>query len=189
MLNKWNYLAFQLADEAFIDQGRQLIFNADMSLKESVEIAKMPERCMRPTIVKIRRNGEHQLVFVGGFENRNCLLYQPRVNTEEPDKWSFISKIPEGHNITTTVSCNYDDKAIFTFMTDAQLNFKSSVMDLSKLDPKDNAADNTQEMYFALKVLQTAHKLDRFHFKCAVAFPAKKQICVMCRGRIDGMRE
>lgn len=44
-------------------------------------------------------------------------------------------------------------------------------------------------MYFALKVLQTAHKLDRFHFKCAVAFPAKKQICVMCRGRIDGMRE
>jgi hypothetical protein len=75
MLNKWNYLAFQLADEAFIDQGRQLVFNQDMTLKESVEIAKMPERCMRPTIVKIRRNNEHQLVFVGGFENRNCLLY------------------------------------------------------------------------------------------------------------------
>lgn len=188
MLNKWNYLAFQLADEAFISEGRLLTFNADMSFKESVEIAKMPERCMRPTIVKVRRNGEHQLVFVGGFENRNCLLYQPKTS-EAADKWSFVAKIPEGHNITTTVSCNYNDEAIFTFMTDAQLNFKSAVMDLSKLDPKATAEENTQEMYFAYKKLQTDHKLDRFHFKCAVAFPAKKQICVMCRGRIEGMRE
>lgn len=144
---------------------------------------------MRPTIVKIRRDNLTQLVFVGGFEDRNCLLYTPAATAGAQDKWSYIHKIPEGHNITTTVACNYGDEAIFTFMTDAQLNFKSAVMDLSKLDPQSDKEKNTSEMYFAYKKLQTEHKLDRFHFKCATAFPAKKQICVMCRGRIEGMRE
>ena len=44
-------------------------------------------------------------------------------------------------------------------------------------------------MYFALKMLQSTHKLDRFHFKCAVGLPHRQQIVVNCRGRIDGMRE
>ena len=189
MLNKWNYLAFQLADEAFIEQGHQVQFHPDMSFKQSTPIAKMPERCMRPTIVKMRHGGENKLVFVGGFENRNCLLYTPKNEQGAGDSWRYIHKIPEGHNITTTVSCNYNDEAIFTFMTDAQLNFKSACMDLSKLDPQEKSEDNKEEMYFAYKEYQTNHKLDRFHFKCAVAFPTKKQIVVMCRGRIDGMRE
>jgi hypothetical protein len=68
MLDKFNYYAFQLTDEAFIEQGYQLKFDNGYKFKESFEIAKMPERCMRPTIVPIKRDGEKQLVFIGGFE-------------------------------------------------------------------------------------------------------------------------
>ena len=68
MLDKFNYYAFQLTDEAFIEQGYQLKFDNGYKFKESVEIAKMPERCMRPTIVPIKKDGEKQLVFIGGFE-------------------------------------------------------------------------------------------------------------------------
>jgi hypothetical protein len=59
-------------------------------------------------------------------------------------------------------------------MTDAALNFKSAVMDLDHLNPIQSTLDNTQEMYYALKVLQSEHKIDRFHLKCAVAFPEKE---------------
>ena len=69
---------------------------------------------MRPTIVPVKKDGEKQLVFIGGFEQRHNLIYGPK-----EDKWQYISRIPEGHNITTTVCCNYKDEAIFTFMTDA----------------------------------------------------------------------
>jgi len=42
MINKWNYLAFEMTDEAFIEQGFQVTFNKDMTLKESKKILKMP---------------------------------------------------------------------------------------------------------------------------------------------------
>lgn len=71
------------------------------------------------------------------------------------------------------MSCNYKDEAIFTFMTDAQLNFKSAVMDLKTLELKPDEGSNTKEMTFAYKKLQAEHKIDRFHFKCATAIPAK----------------
>lgn len=106
----------------------------------------MPERCMRPTIVPFKRDGEKQLAFIGGFEARHNLHYSPKEN-----KWSYLSKIPEGHNITTTVCCNFKDEAIFTFMTDAQLNFKSAVLDLKKTELAANAEANTSEMKFAFK--------------------------------------
>jgi hypothetical protein len=67
-------------------------------------------------------------------------------------------------------------------MTDAQLNFKAAVMDLHAVE------DSTQEMPYALKMLQSAHKIDRFHFKNAVALPPQKQICVVARGRVDQMK-
>ena len=114
MLDKFNYYAFQLTDEAFIEQGYLLKFDNGMKFKESIEIAKMPQRCMRPTIVPIKKDGEKQLVFIGGFEQRHNLHYSPKEN-----KWNWFSRIPEGHNITTTVCCNFKDEAIFTFMTDA----------------------------------------------------------------------
>jgi len=150
---------------------------------------------MRPTIVPIKREGEKQYVFVGGFEHRHCLLYTglAKGDGSEADKnrnkWHYVTKIPDGHNITTTVACNWNDKAIFTFMTDAQLNFKCAAMDLENLDLKATQEENKEEMYFAFKRLQADHKIDRFHFKSAVAFPSKNQIVVVCRGRIEGMRE
>lgn len=167
-----------------------------MKFKSSTKIKNMPARCMRPTIVPIKKDGEKQYIFVGGFEHRHCLLYTglPKPDVAEADQpqrnqWKYISKIPEGHNITTTVSCNWKDEAVFTFMTDAQLNFKSAAMDLRSLKPVDGEADNTDEMKFAYKKLQAEHKIDRFHFKCACAIPSKNQIAVMCRGRTDGMKE
>jgi hypothetical protein len=97
-----------------------------MKFKSSTKIEKMPARCMRPTIIPIKRDGEKQYVFVGGFEHRHCMLYTglPKGDQSEADKnlrnkWHYITKIPEGHNITTTVACNWKDEAIFTFMTDA----------------------------------------------------------------------
>jgi len=87
------------------------------------------------------------------------MLYEPASATKS-DKWSYIHKIPDGHNITTTVACNYNDEAIFTFMTDAQLNFKTACLELSKLDPQDPNEDGTApengnalEMYYAFKML------------------------------------
>ena len=62
-------------------------------------------------------------------------------------------------------------------------------MDLKTLKPVATEEENKEEMYFAFKKLQTDHKIDRFHFKSAVAFPSKNQIAVVCRGRIEGMRE
>lgn len=62
-------------------------------------------------------------------------------------------------------------------------------MDLRTLELQPDEASNTKEMTFAYKKLQAEHKIDRFHFKCAVAIPSKNQICVMCRGRLDGMKE
>jgi len=41
-------------------------------------------------------------------------------------------------------------------------------------------------MLFAFKKLQTDHKIDRFHFKSAIAMPSKNQICVVARGRTTG---
>jgi len=75
MQDKQNYIAFELTDEAFIEQGHHLCFDNQLKFKSSTKIAKMPARCMRPTIVPIKRNGEKQYVFIGGFEHRHCLLY------------------------------------------------------------------------------------------------------------------
>lgn len=74
-------------------------------------------------------------------------------------------------------------------MTDAQLNFKSACLNLKETNFAENAEANTQEMDFALKILQTEHNIDRFHFKCAVALPSKNQIVCMCRGRVKDMKE
>ena len=75
MQDKWNYIGFELTDEAFVEQGHHISFDQNMKFKASTKIAKMPARCIRPTIVPIKREGEKQYVFVGGFEHRHCLLY------------------------------------------------------------------------------------------------------------------
>ena len=39
-------------------------------------------------------------------------------------------KLPLGHNITTTICINWQEKAVFTFIIDAQLTIKSACLDL-----------------------------------------------------------
>ena len=42
-------------------------------------------------------------------------------------------KVPLGHNLTTNISVNWSDKAIFTFIIDAQLSIKSACLDLERM--------------------------------------------------------
>jgi len=39
-------------------------------------------------------------------------------------------KLPLSHNITTSICVNYKDRAVFTFIIDAQLTIKSACLDL-----------------------------------------------------------
>jgi len=176
-MDRYTYYVFPLTDEAYLEQGYVLKFNSDMHLEHQKAIAKMPESPLRPTIIKIRHHQSDQLLFIGGLQSRQSLRYDP-----SNDTWHYAARLPETHNFSSFLSCNYNNEAVFTFMTDAQLNFKAAVMDLHTVE------DSTQEMPYALKMLQSAHKIDRFHFKNAVALPPQKQICVVARGRVDQMK-
>lgn len=46
--------------------------------------------------------------------------------------WKLTPRLPLGHNITTNITVNWKDKAIFTFTIDAQMTIKSAVLDLNK---------------------------------------------------------
>jgi len=90
----------------------------------------MPERQMRPTLLSVNMNsrGEGQIFAIGGDNDRLSLMYDTRV-----DKWSWLPRLPPGHNISCTVCLNYNNKAIFTFMLDGVYNIKAGVMPLHKL--------------------------------------------------------
>ena len=55
-------------------------------------------------------------------------------------------RLPVGHNITTSICVNWKDKAVFTFVIDAQMMIKSAVMDLEKANFTELGTENTQEM-------------------------------------------
>jgi len=48
------------------------------------------------------------------------------------DKWQLSPKLPLGHNITTNITVNWQDKVVFTFIIDAQLTIKSACLDLER---------------------------------------------------------
>ena len=52
-------------------------------------------------------------------------------------------KLPVGHNITTSISVNWKEKAVFTFVIDAQMTIKSAVLDLEKATYTELETENT----------------------------------------------
>jgi len=52
-------------------------------------------------------------------------------------------KVPVGHNLTTLISVNWRDKAVFTFVIDAQMTIKSAVLDLEKATYTKLETENT----------------------------------------------
>ena len=84
------------------------------------------------------------------------------------DKWQLSPKLPLGHNITTNITVNWGDKAVFTFIIDAMLTVKSAVLDLDKATWTEQTTENTEEMPWALQWEQSVHKIDRLHLKTAL---------------------
>lgn len=82
---------------------------------------------------------------------------------------------------------NFKDKAVFTFIYDAKLCIKVAVLDLAKID-KNQEEEAKKQMDWVLKLEQSEHKIDRFHFKCGIAM-ADDRIAVVARGRLSEMRE
>ena len=85
---------------------------------------------MRPTLLSVKMNGrgEGHIFAIGGDTDRLSLCYDTL-----KDEWSWLPRLPEGHNISCTVCVNYNDKAIFTFMLDGTSTLKAGVMPLHKL--------------------------------------------------------
>ena len=83
---------------------------------------------------------------LGGRQDRSSQIY-----SFLQKKWQLTPKLPLGHNITTTITVNWKDKAIFTFLIDAQLTIKSACMDLEKAVFTEMGTENTQEMHWAFE--------------------------------------
>jgi len=138
---------------------------------------------MRPTavIANLPHHGD-SIVLIGGNETRENFAY-----SIANDSYTKLAALPVGHNITTNVCVNFKDKAIFTFIHDAELSIKVAVMDLTTIDANEEV-ESAKQMKFVLKMSQAEHTLDRFHLKCGVAM-ADDRIAIMSRGRLPGMRE
>ena len=66
-----------------------------------------------------------RLLMLGGRQDRSSQCY-----SFFEKKWMVSPKLPLGHNITTTIAVNWQEKAVFTFIIDAQLTIKSACLDL-----------------------------------------------------------
>jgi hypothetical protein len=142
------FYAFPLFEEAYLREGYKLTFDDKWQLKESRKITSPPEDLMRPTILHVtRKNGGKDLLMVGGDKERHSVYYDTVLDT-----WTWLPKLPVGHNITCNVSCNWQEKAIFTFLVDGALNIKCSVLDLTKIEHKANKDEAEAEMEWALKI-------------------------------------
>lgn len=140
------FLAFPLAQEALLEKGYFVRFDSNWSFKESVEMpAKLGENTMRPTACLLNRDGK-QLLMLGGRQDRSSQIY-----SFKEQSWKLTPKLPLGHNVTTNITVNWKDKAVFTFIVDAQMTIKSAVMDLEKAVYTAPDTENTQEMAWALK--------------------------------------
>ena len=143
---------------------------------------------MRPTACllndSVGRTGlGKRLLMLGGRQDRSSHVYSFKEN-----KWVLSPKLPKGHNITTTIAVNWQEKAVFTFIIDAQLTIKSACLDLEKAEFTELGTENTSEMYYAMELSAATHKMDRLHVKSAVTLDSGS-ICVFARGRLDGMVE
>jgi len=74
-LDKYNFLAFPIENEALLKQGYRLKFGSDYKLKESKPIAAMNENAMRPSAVLWRHKDARlgpKLMMIGGRADRHC---------------------------------------------------------------------------------------------------------------------
>lgn len=65
-------------------------------------------------------------------------------------KWMLTPKLPLGHNITTNITVNWCDKAVFTFIIDAMYTVRSAVLDLEKAQMTEMDTENIHEMNWAI---------------------------------------
>lgn len=143
------------------------------------------ENTMRPTAVVLNSQGNsgQRLLMVGGRQDRSSQCFSFKDQT-----WQLSPKLPLGHNLTTTICINWQEKAVFTFVIDAQLTVKSACLDLENATWTEHTTENTEEAYWALELQQSTHTIDRLHIKSGIAMD-DGSINIVGRGRIQGMVE
>ena len=68
-------------------------------------------------------------------------------------------------------------------MVDGQLTIRSACLDLETCNWTNEGRQNSEEMYYALNLPQTAHNIDRLHIKAGIALD-DGTIAVVARGRV-----
>ena len=144
-LNGRVFLAWRLEIEALLKKGYKVSFDSKMKFEKSEPIAELGENTMRPTAVVLKKGA--QVLMLGGRQDRSSQLLDLATDT-----WTLSPKLPLGHNITTNISVNWKDKAVFTFIIDAQLTIKSAVLDLERAEFTPHDTENTAEMEWALQL-------------------------------------
>jgi len=177
------FIAFPIEHEAILKDGFIVKFNASWGFESSTKIAPLGENTMRPTGCLLGGGKDRKLLMLGGRQDRSSQMYDFKA-----EKWMLSPKLPLGHNITTNITVNWKNKAVFTFIIDAQLTIKSAVLDLEKCVWTEHDTENTSEMEYAMTLLQTTHKIDRLHLKTAIV-QADGTIAVFARGRTEGMKQ
>ena len=146
-VDKYNYLAFPIENEALINQGFLLKFGAGNRFLSSTKIAPMAENAMRPTaVMHMDRLGKKKLLMIGGRADRNSMMYDL-----DTDSWWMTPRLPLNHNITTNICVNYRDEAIFTIISDARLTIKSAAMNLKTSTYTPEGTPNEEEMHWAFE--------------------------------------
>ena len=182
-LNNFHYLAWEMTEEAWFKKGVELHFDAGNKLTSFNALPDIPQRCMRPTLVKANLNGKDFIFFMGGLKDLVNQVYDVEDKT-----WFYTSKLPAGHTITTNVCCNYENRVIFTLMLDSQMNIKCAALDLENLPKHSEMVQVNEEMNWALRMKQTDHQIDRFHLKTAVQTSDGRIACI-ARGRTKDGKE
>lgn len=146
-LNEYRHIVFPLTDEAFLEQGYELVFDKDWKLT-STPIPKMPKRLMRPTAVKVKKqwDGNCELFMIGGTESRCSLKYDTAKR-----EWTWLPKLSPGCPISCNVCVNYRDTAIFVFTVDGKLTIKAAYLPLRNHQEAKHEEEIVQEMEWCLE--------------------------------------
>lgn len=94
---------------------------------------------MRPYILKVKSspsNNFYDIILLGGLESRNSLKYYTREH-----RWAWLPALPNGHQITNSLSVCWNDKVIFTFVVDGNMTLKSAACELTEKNESAHAND------------------------------------------------
>lgn len=181
-LGNFTYAVFPIEQEAILKKSYIVKFDSKHRFKSSTPMAPLGENTMRPTAVVLNSASEGQrILLVGGRQDRSSQCY-----SVAEGKWCLSQKLPLGHNLTTTVCVNWQEKAVFTFIIDAQLTIKSACIDLQRSTWTEHTTENTEEAYWAMEMPQSTHEVDRLHIKSGICMD-DKSISIVARGRPKGM--